>query len=215
MADVETGLRIKQRARDLFMQYGLRSVSMDDIAGNLGMSKKTIYQYYADKDELIVAVIEEELQHNQAICEKDRHSSENAVHEVFLAMDMVVELFSSMNPSLIYDMQKYHPNAFLKFQQYKNEYLYNVIRDNMERGIQQGLYRNELNVDIMARYRLESMMLPFNPDFHTKLKYNLAQIEEEFIIHFLFGLASPKGYKLIQKYQEERNKITNNGTKKN
>lgn len=214
MADVETGIRIKQRARDLFMQYGLRSVSMDDIAGNLGMSKKTIYQHYADKDELIVAVIEEELQHNQAICDKDRHSSENAVHEIFLAMDMVVELFSSMNPSLIYDMQKYHPNAFQKFQQHKNEYLYNVIRDNMKRGIQDGLYRSELNVDIMARYRVESMMLPFNPDFQIKLKYNLARIEEEFIIHFLFGLASPKGYKLIQKYQDERNKISNNGTKK-
>ena len=65
MTDYDTGLRIKAKARDLFMQYGLRSVSMDDIAGNLGMSKKTIYQYYADKDELIVAVIGEELQQNQ------------------------------------------------------------------------------------------------------------------------------------------------------
>ncbi|MEO5890668.1 MAG: TetR/AcrR family transcriptional regulator [Ferruginibacter sp.] len=213
MTDFDTGLRIKAKARDLFMQYGLRSVSMDDIAGSLGMSKKTIYQYYADKDELIVSVIGQELQHNESICERDKKSSENAIHEIFLAMDMVVELFSTMNPSLIFDMQKYHPNAFLKFQQHKNDYLYGIIRENMERGIKEGLYRDDFNLDIMARYRVESMMLPFNPDFHTKLKYNLARIEEELIIHFLFGLASVKGYKLITKYQQERIKLSNDGKK--
>ncbi len=213
MADIDTGLRIKETARGLFMQYGLRSVSMDDIAAKLGMSKKTIYQYYADKDELIEAVIGEELTHNQTICERDRKSSANAVHEIFLAMEMVVELFSAMNPSLIYDMQKYHPKAFLKFQRHKDDYLYNIIRENMERGIEEGLYRQDINLDIMARYRVESMMLPFNPDFHTRLKYNLARIGEEFIIHFLFGLASPKGYKLIIKYQQERIKLSNDGKK--
>ena len=213
MTDFETGLRIREKARDLFMQYGLRSVSMDDIAGKLGMSKKTIYHHYADKDELIVAVITEEVQQNQHICERDKTNAQNAVHEVFLAMDMVVELFSAMNPSLIYDMQKYHPNAFHKFQQHKNDYLYNTILENMEKGIREGLYREDINLHIMARYRVESMMLPFSPDFHTKLKYNLAQIEEELIIHFLFGLASPKGYKLIIKYQQERIKLSNDGKK--
>ncbi len=213
MTDFETGLRIREKARDLFMQYGLRSVSMDDIAGKLGMSKKTIYHHYADKDELIVAVITEEVQQNQHICERDKTNADNAIHEVFLAMDMVVELFSAMNPSLIYDMQKYHPNAFLKFQQHKNDYLYNTILENMEKGIREGLYREDINLQILARYRVESMMLPFNPDFHTKLKYNLAQIEEELIVHFLFGLASPKGYKLIIKYQQERIKLINDGKK--
>lgn len=213
MADADTGLRIKEKAQGLFMQYGLRSVSMDDIAGNLGMSKKTIYQYYADKDELIEAVINEELQQSQTICERDQHSSANAVHEIFLAMDMVVELLSAMNPSLIHDMQKYHPKAFLKFQQHKNEYLFNVIRKNLERGIREGLYRGEINLDIIARFRVESIMMPFNPDFHSRVKYNLVQIEEEMIIHFLFGLASPKGYKLIIKYQQERIKLSNDGKK--
>lgn len=207
MTDFETGTRIRQKARDLFMQYGLRSVSMDDIAGNLGMSKKTIYQYFADKDELVVAVITDEIQHNEQICERDRAAAQNPIHEVFLAMDMVVELFSTMNLSLIYDMQKYHPNAFLKFQQHKNDYLYNIIIDNIERGIKDGLYREEINLEIMARYRVESMMLPFHPDFYTRLKYSLPQMEEELIIHFLFGLASPKGYKLIVKYQQERTKL--------
>ena len=106
MIELATGIRIKEKAHSLFMQYGLRSVSMDDIAGSLGMSKKTIYQYYSDKDELIVAVISEELERNQTVCEQYRQSSVNAIHEIFLALDMVVDLFSTMNPSLIYDMHK-------------------------------------------------------------------------------------------------------------
>lgn len=209
MADFETGIRIKEKAHSLFMQYGLRSVSMDDIAASLGMSKKTIYQYYADKDELIEAVISQELDSNRDICTRDQKLSGNAVHEIFMALDMLAEMLNTMNPSLVYDMQKYHPKAFVKFQQHKNEYLLQVIRENLERGIQEGLYRSDFNTEIMARFRLESMMLPFNPDFQSRLKVNLVQIHEELIIHFLFGLASPKGYKLIIKYQQERIKLTN------
>ena len=206
MADVETGLRIKQKAHELFMQYGLRSVSMDDIASSLGISKKTIYQYFADKDELVDAVVDVEFRKNEGICEYDRSNSKNAVHEIFMAMDMVVEMFSSMNPSLVFDMQKYYPKAFQKFHKHKNDYLYNVIRDNIKRGIAEELYRPELNVDIIARFRVESIMIPFNPEFFSKLKYKLAEIEEEFIIHFLFGMASLKGYKMIVKYQQEKKK---------
>ena len=186
---------------------------MDDIASSLGMSKKTIYQYFADKDDLVLAVISEELERNESVCEQYQQSSINAVHEIFLALDMVVALFSAMNPSLIHDMHKYHPKAFLKFQQYKDDYIYSTIRENMQRGIQEGLYREGINLDILARYRLESIMLPFNPEFHNKLKFNLAQIEEEFIIHFLFGLASPKGYKLINQYLQERIKPMNHEKK--
>ena len=211
MTDIDTGIRIREKARDLYMQFGLRSVSMDDIATGLGMSKKTIYQYYADKDELIVAVIQEEIQRTQTTCERDRLLASNAVHEIFLAMDMVVEMFSAMNPSLLFDMQKYHPRAFLHFQKHKNDYVYGMIRENIVRGIKEEFYRPEIHVDILSRYRLETMMLPFHPDFHSKLKFNLAEVEEEFIIHFLFGMASPKGYKLIQKYQQQRKNLITNG----
>ena len=213
MADTETGLRIKVKAHQLFMQYGLRSVSMDDIATTLGISKKTIYQYYADKDELVEAVIDEEFKKNEGICEHDKSNSKNAIHEIFMAMDMVVEMFRTMNPSLVFDMQKYYPGAFQKFHAHKNDYLYNVIRDNIKRGIREELYRPELKIDIIARLRVESIMIPFNPEFFSKMKYNLAEIEEEFIIHFLFGIVSLKGYKMIAKYQQDRLNKSNNGKK--
>ncbi len=204
MTDIDTGTRIREKAHSLFMQYGFRSVSMDDIANNMGISKKTIYQYYADKDELVEAVIENEFKKNQGICEYDKSNSKNAIHEIFMAMDMVMEMFSSMNPSLIFDMQKYHPKAFVKFHAYKNEYLYNLTLDNIVRGIKEGLYREELNVAILSRFRVETMMMSFNLDFNSKLKNSMAEMEEEIITHFLFGLVNIKGYKMVLKYQQER-----------
>lgn len=207
MTDIDTKQRIQKAAHDLVMQYSIRSVSMDDIAASLGMSKKTIYLYFKDKDELVEAVVDNVIDTNQCICNDDREKAENAVHEIFLVMDMMVEMFKTMNPSILFDMQKYHPAAFRKFQQHRNEYLYNVCWQNLDRGIKEELYRPEINMDIMARYRVETMLTAFNPEFQRSVKQSLIEIEEEIIIHYLFGLVSLKGYKLVLKYMEQREKI--------
>ena len=208
-----TGERIKHTAHELFMQFGLRSVSMDDIATKLGISKKTIYQYYVDKDALVDDVIKSVLEHSEACCNTDKHRADNAVHEIFLAMDFIMEVFRSMNPSLLFDMQKYYPAAYQKFAKHKNDYLFGVIKQNLKRGIEEELYRDDLKVEVLARFRVESMMLPFNPEFHTKVKLSLAAIEQEITMHFLFGMVSPKGYKLAVKYRQDRLKKINKDEK--
>ena len=209
MTDIDTKARIQKAAHDLVMQYGIRSVSMDDIAANLGMSKKTIYQYFKDKDELVEAVVDEVITTNQYACKQDIERSENAVHEIFLVMEMMAEMFKTMNPFILHDMQKYHPAAFSKFKKHKNEFLYNVCTQNLLRGVKEELYRPELAVDILCRYRVETMFIPFNPEFQQSLKQSLAKIEEEILMHFLFGLVSQKGYKQIIKYREQKAKLTN------
>jgi AcrR family transcriptional regulator len=213
MADIETKQRIQIAAHDLVMQYGIRSVSMDDIAANLGMSKKTIYHYFKDKDELVEAVVDGVIDTNQCICNDDREKADNAIHEIFLVMDMMVEMFKTMNPSILFDMQKYHPAAFKKFQKHRNEYLYNVCKQNLERGIAEELYRPEINVDILARYRVETMLTAFNPEFQRTVKQSLIKIEQEIIVHYLFGLVSIKGYKLTLKYMEQKETEKNKALK--
>ena len=209
MTEIDNKTRIKSVAHDLVMQYSIRSVSMDDIAANLGMSKKTIYQYFKDKDELVEAVVDDVIDTNQCTCNEDMEKAENAVHEIFLVMDMMMEMFKTMNPSILFDMQKYHPAAFRKFQRHRNEYLYNVCRQNLERGIREELFRPEINVDVMARYRVETMLTAFNPEFQRSVKQSLIEIEEEIIIHYLFGLVTLKGYKLVLKYMEQKDKMPN------
>jgi AcrR family transcriptional regulator len=196
--------RIKQKAEELFRRLGIRSVTMDEIAGQLGISKKTIYLYYADKDEIVDAVISDILAENQEACNHDRSVATNAIHEVFLMMEMIKETFEDMNPSVLYDLERNHPGAFQKFLQHKHNYIYKAMKDNLARGIKEELYRKELNIEIIAKLRLETMMISFNQEVFPKAKYNLLEVEQQVIEHYLYGIASLKGHKLILKYQQEK-----------
>ena len=198
--NIDNKARIRLEAHDLFMQYGLKSISMDDIASKMGISKKTIYQSYADKESLVVEVITAIINQNQEKCDIDRKIATDAIHEIFLAMDQMSQLFHHMNPSILFDLQKYYAQGFEVFKSHKNNYLFEVIKKNIQRGVVEELYRPDINVEIMARYRLESIVIPFNPEFHSKIKFTLAQIAEELSKHFLFGIVSQKGHKLSLKY---------------
>ena len=205
MTETDPKERIKQAAHNLLMKYSIRSVSMDDIASSVGMSKKTLYLYYQDKDELVNAVVESVIAVNQCTCEGHIIAADNAVHEIFLAMEMMVEMCRTMNPSVIYEMQKYHPEAYKRFYLHKTQFLLRHIEQNIERGLSEELYRSDANAKVLARFRVESMFIPFNPDFQRSLpNFTLLELEEQILTNFLFGLVTTKGHKVALKYLGER-----------
>lgn len=190
----------------MFMRYGIRSISMDEISSQLGISKKTIYQFFTDKDALVDAVIDIELNDSMKDCYDYREKSENPVHEFFIAIDMVLEILKVMNPTLLFDLQKYHPAAFKKISDHKNKFLYKMIRENLDRGVEEGYYRPEINTDIIARYRIAAVFLTFNPELLPPGKHTAADLVKETTMNFLHGLVTAKGLKLIQKYTQQREK---------
>jgi AcrR family transcriptional regulator len=196
--------RIVNKAHELFMRYGIRSVSMDEVANHLGMSKKTIYQFYADKDALVEDVINVEIAASQLECNLHKQKSENPIHEVFMAVDMMQEMLTKINPNVLFDLEKYHQKAFKKHNEFKNKFLYAIVKENLDMGKAEGLYRDEVNSEIMARFRLASTLLLFNPDLFPHGKYSLPAILNEMTDNFLYGLATAKGQKLIQKYKQQR-----------
>jgi TetR/AcrR family transcriptional regulator, cholesterol catabolism regulator len=196
--------RIKQKADELFRRYGIKSVTMDEIAGQLGVSKKTIYHSFSDKNELVDEVIVDMLKYNKECCQNYRIHSHNAIHEVFLAMDMLQVIFDNMNPSILFDIERNYPATYKKFKEFKYKFLFEVVKENLERGIHEELYRPEINIDVVAKVRLETMMLPFDEQLFPKNKFSMVTLHQQIIEYFLFGIASLKGYKLILKYQKER-----------
>ncbi|MDQ2719312.1 MAG: TetR/AcrR family transcriptional regulator [Bacteroidota bacterium] len=198
--------RIKQKADELYRRYGVKSVTMDEIASQLGVSKKTIYQFFDDKNQLVDAVFVEMLDYNKSCCRDSRAQAQDAVHELFLDMDNLQEIMLNMNPSILFDIERGHPNTFKKFAEFKYHFLFQIIKKNIERGIKEELYRGEMNADVIAKMRLEMIMLPFNEELFPKSHYSLAQLQQELLEFFLFGMITPKGHKLITKYQKERQK---------
>lgn len=204
--NMEPKQRILTRAEELYMKFGIRSVSMDDIANHLGMSKKTLYQYFADKDELVWGVVDGHINEMEKECALCHSTARDAIHEIFMTMERIIAEFSNMNPMLLYDLEKFHYRAYQRFREHKDKYLMQIIRDNIEWGIRDELYRSDVNVDVMSKFRIESMMIPFNVALFPPGKYNLAETSGMIIENFTYGMATIKGHKLIQKYNEQRKK---------
>ena len=200
--------RILEKARDLFMQYGIRSITMDEIASQLGISKKTIYQFFTDKDEMVEAVVMDEIKANEEGCRQFQLNAENAVHEVFLAMENVQEMMKTMNPQLMYDLEKHHTGAFRRLKQYKYQFLFTMIRENLDRGMKENLYRKDLNPDITCRHRIESVFMTFNQEAFPWNKYPMNQTCQELALLFLHSICNAEGKKLIEKYLNDRQKIS-------
>ena len=211
------GLEVKEyivvEADKLFCQFGFKSVTMDDIAKHLGMSKKTIYQHFKDKDELVNILIDDKLSNQDCNMDFCAKNAENAVQEIFFAIDNISELLTNMNPKLFYDLQKYHPKAWITFQEFKEEKLGKTILVNLERGIAEGFYRSEINIEILAQMRLEQVNLLFGQQIadYTMNKYNLAQVMIEITSHFLYGICNEKGLLLMKEYKQNPTiKLTQN-----
>ncbi len=177
---------------------------MDEIATQLGMSKKTIYQYFGNKDEIVDAVIETHINQNTQQCIHDCKKADNAIHQIFLSMEMVQQMLHNVNPTIFNDLQKFHPVTFSKLNHFKDLFLYKVITENIEWGIKEGLYRQEMNIDIITKLRLNTMFMPFNQDIFPYNHYNLVVVELEMLEHFLYGLATTKAHQLIAQYKNER-----------
>ena len=130
--------------------------------------------------------------------------AENAIHENFLIMDHVHEHLREMNPMILYDLQKFHPTAYEKFVAHKNTFMKQEVADNIRQGIGEGLYRPDIRVDIISKFRVDSIYLTFSPDFLNGTDFSLVELQQELAVHFMYGIASFKGHQLISQYRAER-----------
>jgi AcrR family transcriptional regulator len=194
--------RILDTSFSLFRQFGTRSITMDDIAQKMGVSKKTLYAHFADKDELVVNAISRYLLQMDEESVENQQKGSDAIEELFLVMQTLDECFRYMNPIILFDIQRFHPRAFQVFQDYKNGGLQFTIRQNLERGVKEGLYRPELDLDIMTQYRVATTMLCFQPDAFPTAKYEMGKVQQVLLEHYLYGLVSEEGYKRIGEYRE-------------
>jgi AcrR family transcriptional regulator len=210
---MEVKERILAKAADLFLRYGIRSITMDEIATQLGISKKTIYQFFTDKDDMVSAVIDLEIQKNELECQLFREQAENAVHQIFLALESLEEMLKYTNPLMLYDLEKHHPRAFRKLKEYKYQFLYEMIAENIQWGMNEEVYRSDIQKDIVAKSRIELAFLVFNADLFPHSRYKMSEVNYELAILFLHGVTTPKGKKLIEKYTIERNKKLSNEQK--
>lgn len=192
--------RIIEGAEELFSRYGLKSVTMDDISRHLGISKKTIYQHFEDKNQIISAFADIEM-HKQQDCMRDFTTvAKDPVHEMVMMMQHMEKTFRRFNPILFYDMQKHYPQAWQQFRQFKYECALGNIVDNLDRGKEAGLYRKSINSKILGLMRLEQVEMAMNPALFPPDQFSIHELQVQMLEHFLHGICTLRGHRLVNKY---------------
>jgi AcrR family transcriptional regulator len=202
MEEINIKERIRKGAEDLFMRYGVRSISMDDIARHLSVSKKTLYQHFADKEDMVTMTCKAHLDRHEQEFQTIRKTARNAIEELAQLSVCLKRNMQDMNPSLLFDLQKYHPKAWSVWLNHKNKFIRESVVRNLKQGIAEGYFRPEIDPEVIAAVRLEMVQLAFNEEIFPRERFRMPEVQMQIFDHFVFGLLTEKGRKLYLKYKE-------------
>lgn len=200
---------ILKKVSELYNKYGIKSITMDDVARELGISKKTLYQFVSDKDDLVGKYIDYEIGIKQEEICKCFKSELNAIEELFEISLFMNKMMRDQNPATEYDLKKYYPNHFQKIVKIRRERMYNYILLNLQKGKEEGLYREDMNEEVIARlYLSRSENIHFDELF-TVEEFTSVKLFIELLTYHIRGIASDKGIIVLEnkKKQLENNNI--------
>ena len=191
---------IIQKIADIYFRYGIKSVTMDDLARELGVSKKTLYLHFKDKKDVVDKVIHHLIESQQCgISKALNQPNTNAIDKLLMMTQFFAEHLKNSNAALTYDLQKYYPDVWDEVIEFKREEVYKHIIENIHEGIREGIYRDDMNYEIIARAYVSRMEM-YQTDLWQPLdKFPLAEVFRTLFIYHIRGVANEKGLEHLKK----------------
>lgn len=185
---------------DLFLNYGFKSVTMDDIANALGISKKTIYQHFDNKTKLVEATtmyLFDIISHGiDDICALET----NPIEEIFAIKRFVMNHLKDEKSSPQYQLQKYYPKIFATLKRKQFEVMQSCVTDNLKRGVQIGLYRDSIDIDFISRIYFNSMISLKDKDLFPLKNYTMNTLMNYYLEYHLRGICTTKGIETLTQF---------------
>jgi len=196
--------KILETAEVMFRKYGIRSVTMSDIARKLGVSKKTLYRHIENKHDLVSKIMERYIEQERSMCMQIAKEATNALEELVKVSIYVQHQVQDINPSLIYDLQKYHRPIWELIDNFHQDFIVVMAESNLERGVKEGLYRKDLHIKLIAKLYV-SLIPVISDDERFPLKvYPTHVVHKEFIKYHINGIVSEKGRSMLVQILEEQ-----------
>lgn len=189
------------RAKDMFMRFGIKSVSMDDISQAMGVSKKTLYQTIEDKKGLITCVLDQHMKEVTEAIEELRLLAENPIHELVLISKFMTKMLKQISPHTIYDLKKYYPKHWKKIDQDRSALLMDHISKNLKKGIETGIYRSDLDTGLIANLYLKIAVYVTDEKILDNPSTASVKLYSEFVKYHLRGIVSEKGIEILHLYE--------------
>ncbi|MFW5656315.1 MAG: TetR/AcrR family transcriptional regulator [Bacteroidota bacterium] len=194
----ETLKNLLYKIKEIFLRYGIKSVTMDDLARELGMSKKTLYQYVNDKNELVDKIVSLEIEGRKCEFGEIYNRNLNAIEEVFEVNKHVLKMLKESSPAAGYDLKKYYPDLFAKVQETRRNQMLDSIINNIKKGKAEGMYREEVNEEIIARINVARFENLLNTDIFQPEEYNSKAFIREVLIYHIRGISNERGIEILQ-----------------
>ncbi len=173
---------------------------MDDISRELSISKKTIYQYFRDKNEIVCKVTDAYLKNEKEKMDKIKAEANDAIEQLYGYSSCIRDLFGKINPVVLYDLRKYYKKAWQIYLNYKNEVFYHSIISTLNDGIREGFFRRDIDVEVLAVLRLEEFQLTMDQSLYPVEKFDLKNVQIQLFNHFIYGIVTEAGYKKLNHY---------------
>jgi AcrR family transcriptional regulator len=187
------------RVYELYNRYGIKSVTMDDVARELGMSKKTLYECISDKADLVKHVMDMVYKHHGIKLMEITTQGLNAIEEIFEVNRYMTRMVSEQNPTLLYDLRKYYPELFQELMKEQRRRMHEAIRENLQKGIDEGLFRKEMNIDIISKLHMTRMEYLRGHDDYQLTDIDSSEVMKEVFIYHLHGISNENGIKVLNK----------------
>lgn len=185
------------RVYELYNRFGIKSVTMDDVSRELGISKKTLYECIEDKSELVRLVMEMVYRYHGEKLNEITTRGLNAIEEIFEVNRYMTQMVKEQNPTLMYDMQKYYPELHQSLMQEQRKRMHEAIRANLIKGIGEGLFRKEMNVDIISGLHMSRMEYRYRQDSNQHLEIDSREVMQEIFIYHMHGIANENGLRIL------------------
>jgi AcrR family transcriptional regulator len=197
-------VNILERVRELFFKYGVRSVSMEDLCRDLGLSKKKFYQFVSSKNELVEKLLELERRNFEVIFDQHNFDGVNAIDVLLIVSREIGEKFRDVSPSMTFDLKKYYPEIYHRHVEERIEFIYEMIQLNIKKGINKGMYRSDLSIELVARMYIRRLIDLHNPEFFPADKFSFQTLFDVMFDNFIRGIATPEG---IEYYENQKRKV--------
>lgn len=191
---------LKERVMDMFLRYGIKSVSMDDISRELGMSKKTLYQLVSDKNQLVRTVLSNIFEKEVEFCNFTQTNSNNAIEELLLVEEHVTEIFMKVSPTTMYDLAKYYKEVWKLLESKREKLIQDFFEENIKRGKKEGLYRSDIREVHIGEIYLSVVTMITDRQKNTRTDVPDVGLYRTYIDYHIRAIVTPAGLVTYKDY---------------
>ena len=190
-------------SESLFLKYGFKSITMDDIARELGISKKTLYQFFDDKNSLVDQTVIRHIIQEECVCNELLNKVDNPIDYMLQITDSFGDIKKQINQSILFDLKKYFKGTWDKLNDFRIDFVYKQVLQNLEKGKEQGYYSGDLNEKLISRFYIHLVDFMMNPDNYHDENLDFKTVHKEMMKYHLRAICTEKGLKYLNKKSQD------------